>query len=165
MLDKFLSADFSLFDSFCELTDKKIEFNHEGNMFYSFGHVGDFKIKASNANLIDVETFNKSFLHLIQYKLEFLSESPIIYLHYSAKNDPREFYVKRSNDLLKIALSLESQFEFFHVLKLEDSDYLFMETDYFPYHYHKSTTDLLAVNLRKILRENNLKTSRYLYKI
>jgi len=165
LLDKFLKADFSLFDSFCELTDNKFLFSHNDISFSSYGQLSDFNCESLLPNLIEIQSVEKAFSNLLTYKLNVESNSPVIWLHYSAKNESRKRYVERAGNLLELAHNLESRFKFFYVLKLEEFDYHFSELDYFPYHYSRKTTDLLSQRLSDILRKNDVATSRYTYNI
>lgn len=167
LLTDFLTADFSLFDSFCELTDKKVRITEE---IYAFGHKGDF-FKTKEDQLIfeevEIESIENSFINLLNRKKvdETGMIKPLIYLHYSSTNDSRQHLKKRSESLLLMAKNLQSKFDHFRLLNIEEREYTHAETDLFPYHYSKNTTDKLASKLSAILSDYNIKTSRYVLRI
>lgn len=159
LLDTFLSAQLSIFDSFCELTDQKIEIN---SGVYSYGHFNDFvNPKSIQFQKIDLDVTFQIFSNLVKKKHSLNPYHPIIYLHYSARNDSRSSYQEQSFKILKLAESLQSNFSSFRVLKLDEEQYIYKETDNFPYHYGKKTVDLLAKEMSNILSDFSISTNRY----
>ena len=159
LLDTFLNAQVSIFDSFCELTDQKIKIN---SGIYSYGHFNDFvNPKLTQFQKIDLDVTFQKFTNLVKKKELLNPRHPIIYLHYSARNDLRSFYQERSIKILKLAELLQSNFSSFRVLKLDEEQYIFKETDNFPYHYGQKTIDLLAREMSLILSDYGISTDRY----
>jgi hypothetical protein len=163
LMEFFLRADFGLFDSFCELTDLKLEI-YKG--VYMYGNTGDFTEKELNyRHLISLDESWKRFLQIVETKYRLNPKSPIIYLHYSSNNDSRNWFRNKSNVLLGYAESLEKEVPTFKVLKLNEEQYTFSENDYLPYHYGQSTLDSLTNKFSSILSEFGIKTNRYLVRI
>ncbi len=159
LLETFLNSNVSLFDSFCELTDLKVEI-HSG--IYSYGHRSDFnepeKIQFKE---LDLEETWRSFTALVKKKQELNPMSPIVYLHYSSRNDPRRHYRDRAAKLIELASSMQSSFSTFRVLKCDEGQYSYAENDKLPYHYGKETINLLSNGLSKILSDFDIRTDRY----
>ena len=159
LLDTFLNAQLSIFDSFCELTDQKIEID---SGVYSFGHFNDFiNPKLTQFRKIDLDVTFQTFTNLVKKKNLLNPRHPIIYLHYSTRNDSRSSYQERSIKILKLAELLQSNFSSFRVLKLDEEQYIYKETDDFPYHYGQKTIDLLAREMSHILSDYGISTDRY----
>ena len=161
----FLEADFSLFDSFCELTDLKLEVAED---IWAYGHKKDFNLnpeKKYDFVEISVEDIEQLFHNILEKKMLTSPNKPLIYLFYSSINDSREKYKLRSQDLLEMGQRLSENYPCFKLLKLDSSDYHPSTTDSYPYHYSNATSDKLAVELALILGEAGIKASRYTIRI
>jgi hypothetical protein len=171
--DGFLSSHFALFDSFCELTDRVFLYQrqlHERELSLELiGHAQDFKHlphgKFLEDSFISTETFFDSWTKVLQFQKTNNSNFPILYLHYSSRNDSRDFYRKRSKQLLGVAKTLSASFSNFHVIAVPEVKYSYFENDYFPYHYSRETQILLSRQLEEVLAAYGIKTSRYVFRI
>jgi hypothetical protein len=160
----FLEADFSLFDSFCELTDLKLEVAKDT---WAYGHRQDFNLIPEKHELIEISVpdIEKYFIDILEKKMLISPNKPLIYLIYSSVNDSREKFKLRSHELLEMGQRLSVKYPCFKLLKLDPSEYRPFETDPFPYHYSSATIVKLAINLALILGEAGIKTNRYLIRI
>jgi hypothetical protein len=159
ILETFLSSDLSFFDSFCELTDLKVEID---SGVHTYGHRSDFfQTKKIKFNEINLEETWSAFSILVKKKQELNPKHPIIYLHYSSRNDPRRKYRDRADKLLELARSMENCFSIFRVLKLDEEQYIYAENDNLPYHYGNKTIDLLTNHLSRILSDYGIRIDRY----
>lgn len=155
-----LESDFMILDSFCELTDRKWSIQDKLNIYCAKSDIGDF---ANGGDLIGTDDFERSLVKILDFSHGQRKSLPIIWLHYSAKNDSREKYRTRSCDLLEVALEKSKYFDDFHVLRLSDEKYEFAERDSMPYHYGKATMINLKVELTRILAPYSIYGSRYTY--
>ena len=157
----FLEADFSLFDSFCELTDLKLEVAKDT---WAYGHRQDFNLKPEKQELIEISVpdIEKYFIDILEKKMLISPNRPLIYLIYSSSNDSREKFKLRSNELLEMGQRLSVKYSCFKLLKLDPSEYRPSETSPPPYHYSRATIDKLAKNLALILDKAGVKTNKYL---
>jgi hypothetical protein len=157
----FFEADFSLFDSFCELTDLKLEAAKD---VWVYGHKKDFNLKLGetyNFVEISVEDIEADFIEILEKKMLISPEKPLIYLFYSSENDSRLKYKSRSKELLEMGKRLTQSYSCFKLLKLDLTEYHPAETDLHPYHYSVSTKVELAKKMDLILREFGIKSNRY----
>jgi len=157
----FLNADFSLLDSFCELTDLKLKLP-SGSVAY--GHRKDFNFESGKKfelHEISFEKIQDAFDAVLNSKNSVSPHAPVVYLHYSSINDTRKKYISLSKSLLENAWELENKYSFFRVLALDSDQYLPAETDNHPYHYSKKTLVALAEKLSIILNDFGIKSSRY----
>jgi hypothetical protein len=161
----FLEARFSLFDSFCELTDKKLEVAKD---VWVYGHKKDFNLNPNRVydfiedSVQDIET---NFIEMLERKMLVSPEKPLIYLIYSSVNDPRQKYKLRSHEIYEMGQRLSQNYSCFKLLQLDLNEYYPAETDRYPYHYSVSTSVKLAIKLDLILRESGIKSSRYTIRI
>lgn len=156
-----LESDFVILDSFCELVDRKWSIN---NGLYAYGTSSDYEGLAKSDGLIDIDVFDNSLNKIIHFSQKQNVSRPIVWLHYSANNDGREQYRRRSQELLEVALEKSKNYESFHVVKLPDDQYDFSERDFLPYHYGKTTMGNLKLELIKILSKYKIYSSRYTFK-
>lgn len=148
-----------IIDTFSELTDSKILLK-SGLPF--FCHNSDLdvllskEIEIDRNGLYDLKSLKNDYEELIT---RVSSNTAIVFVHYSARLDHREFFQQRAKHIEKVLIEIRQDRKNVSLIKLDDSDYNARESDDFPYHYGKSTMLKLDKEFTKALQYTGVRKS------
>jgi len=145
-------------DSYSELTDQKFTMLDQDKFF--FANYSDVDLTGVNnkfkcEGLIDLEGlkvfYRKLFEHLTQ---QYGKNTPIFFIHFQTKLDPREKFKVRSEYILKVIEQIVAEENFnLYSISIHNSDVSQAENDNFYYHYSMSTYGIYINEFLKALKE------------
>jgi len=135
-----------VFDTFCELTDKK--FKHRLTDYTFCAHNSDIKRSPifdqefEELGLIPVDEIYEGFDRFFSTNYKNLKNKSIYIFHYSDKYEKRELYIKRNREIQEIMMSFKNIG--LDIKNCVPSSNKVKNIDSYPYHFSKETLLHLA---------------------